>query len=157
MLRWPLGGLIASFMADALDVVLMGAIGDGEFANYPGTDKLLDTYYLTFAMVLSLRWQNAMAKRTSVALYAYRVVGVVLFGLTGFRPLLLVFPNAFEYFVMFYLFMQFKVPTYRLATAGQLTIVLLAIFAIKLPQEFILHYLEFGPWQWFHTTVLGIA
>ena len=36
-------------MADTLNVIIAGAIGQGEFQNYAATDKLMDTYYLTFA------------------------------------------------------------------------------------------------------------
>ena len=56
-------------MADTLDVIIAGAIGRGEFQNYAAADKLMDTYYLTFAVIISLRWSNTLAKRASVVLY----------------------------------------------------------------------------------------
>ncbi len=38
-----------------------------------------------------------------------------------------------------------------------LALVLLLLLAVKMPQEYVLHVLEFGPWQWFHMDVLGIG
>ena len=34
--------------------------------------------------------------------------------------------------------------------------VLMILVALKLPQEYLLHVMEFGPWHWFHTEILGI-
>lgn len=154
--RWPLWGLIASAAVDALDVVVAGAMGRGEFQNYAAADKLLDTYYLTFALIVSLRWSNKLAKRTSVLLYMYRLTGVVLFEITGVRVLLLIFPNLFENFVIFYLVVQRYFPKFNLQTYSRLAVVLVLLLIPKMPQEYMLHYAEFGPWNWFHTEVLGI-
>ena len=101
-------------MADTLDVIIAGAIGRGEFQNYAAADKLMDTYYLTFAVIISLRWSNTLAKRASVVLYLHRLIGVVLFELTGVRVLLLIFSNLFENFVVFYLVMQRFFPKFSI-------------------------------------------
>jgi hypothetical protein len=154
--RWPLWGLIASAMADMFDVVIAGAIGRGEFPNYAAADKLMDTYYLTFALIITRRWDNTLTKRTSVFLYLHRLTGVVLFELTGVRVLLLIFPNLFESFVVFYLVVQRFFPKFSLQTYSRLAVVLVLLLIPKLPQEYMLHYAEFGPWNWFHTQVLGI-
>ena len=154
--RWPLFGVLASVAVDALDVIIAGAIGRGEFQNYSAFDKALDTYYLTFALIVSLRWNNSLAKRTSIVLFAYRLIGVVLFEITHIRVLLLVFPNLFENFVIFYLVVQRFFPRFTLRTYTKQAIILFLLLLLKLPQEFVLHYLEFGPWNWFHTQILGI-
>ncbi len=67
ILKWPLGGVIASTIADALDVVVAGAIGLGEFADYTSTDKLLDSYLLAFMAINSFRWENRIARYTCLA------------------------------------------------------------------------------------------
>ena len=71
--------------------------------GYQGYDKALDIYYLAIAYIATLRnWTNYAAVRISRFLFYYRLVGVVLFELTQIRWLLLVFPNVFEYFFIFY-------------------------------------------------------
>ena len=67
ILRWPLGGFIASVLADTLDVVIVAAIRSGTFEDYTSADKLLDTYMLAFAALVSWRWQNRIA-RTAVGM-----------------------------------------------------------------------------------------
>jgi len=143
-------------VADTLDVIIADAIGQGEFQNYAAADKLMDTYYLTFAVIISLRWSNTLAKRASVFLYPHRLIGVVLFELTGVCVLLLIFSNLFENFVVFYLVMQRFFPKFSIKTYSRLTVVLVLLLFLKLPQEYMLHYAEFQPWNWSHTQVLGI-
>ena len=47
-------------------------------------------------------WSHLFAFRVSRFLLYYRLVGVVLFELTQLRSLLLIFPNTFEYFFIWY-------------------------------------------------------
>ena len=68
ILRWPLGGLIASAVADTLDVVLIAAIRSGMFEDYTSTDKMLDTYMLAFAAIVAWRWQNRIIENDSYKL-----------------------------------------------------------------------------------------
>lgn len=154
ILRRRLQGLIASLLADAFDVVLLGLMGRGGFTDYAATDKLLDTYYLTFAAIVSVRWHNPWAKYASLGLYVYRLVGVVLFEPTGERVLLLYFPNLFENFVLFYLLASRLWPRFQLASVGKLAIVLALPLVPKLPQEYMLHYQQFGSAHWVNSNLL---
>lgn len=156
IIRWPFGGMVAAIVADAMDVVIIGLIGAGDFSNYTSADKLLDTYMLAFAAAVSLQWENRLARFTSLALFCYRVAGVVVLEVTSTRWVLFVFPNLFELFFLYHLatagrFRRFEVRGYL-----SLSLVLLLLLAVKMPQEYVLHVLEFGPWQWFHMDVLGI-
>ena len=150
--RWPLAGGLASMLFDALDVVLIEMIGVGGFSNYTALDKGLDMYYLSFELIVSLRWE-ALAKWTSVALYVWRAVGFVAFEATQARVLLLIFPNLFENFYIFYLLLRRFAPRYAL-TPGRLGTFLVLLLLPKLGQEYLLHFREEQPWDWIKTHVL---
>jgi len=155
ILRWPLAGGLFSMLLDALDVVLIEMIGQGGFEHYAALDKGLDTYYLAFEVFVSLRWEP-IARWTSVALFAYRAVGVVAFEATQTRALLLVFPNLFENFYVFYLVMRRVAPAYVL-TPRNLAMWLMLLLIPKLAQEYLLHYAEAQPWDWIKRNVLRDA
>ena len=100
--RWPLAGGLLSMLVDAVDVILVDAIAKalgvpGEFGpTYAQIDKWLDIYYLSFeAVVVTRRWPEALLRRTALALFGWRLLGVLLFEATAIRPLLVVFPNLF--------------------------------------------------------------
>ena len=143
--RWPLTGALASMLIDALDAVLIEVIGFGGIDNFAALDKGLDMYYLSFELIVSLRWEP-LAKWTSVALFAYRAVGVVVFEVTQTRAFLLVFPNLFENFYLAYLLLLRFAPRWTL-TAPRLGALLVVLLIPKLAQEYLLHYAEAQPWD----------
>ena len=132
---------------DTFDVTLVDIWGGrhgfgGEAIDYHHLDKVLDIYYLAFAFVVSLRWKNPLARRTSIILFCYRFVGVALFLLTGWRTLLLIFPNIFEYFFIFYLITQRFFPRFRLEKISHLVIVLLIVGLPQVFREYVYHHLD---------------
>lgn len=161
IVRWPLGGAIAAMAVDALDVVLVDAfaraLGEaGEFGPvYAGLDKLLDTYYLTIELVVAWRWPARLLARTAAVLYGWRLVGTVLFELTGLHPLLLVFPNLFENFYLYVVFVRRFLRRLVPRTVPQLVLVLAVLLVPKLVQEWLLHLEEAHPWQWLRDVVLA--
>ena len=157
ILKWPLGGMIASTIADALDVVVAGAIGLGEFADYTSTDKLLDSYLLAFMALSSFKWENRMARYTCLTVYAYHMAGVALLLLTQQRWLLFVFPSVVEFFWLYHTVTSRWFSLLEVRNVRRLAVILVVLVALKLPQEYVLHVMEFGPWHWFHTEILGIA
>ena len=148
ILRWPLGGLIASVVADTLDVVFIAAIRSGMFEDYTGADKLLDTYMLAFAALVSLRWDNRIARFASIALFGYRVVGVVILQLTDARWVLFLFPSVFDFFFVYHLVTTRWLPALEVNGYRMLAYLLLILSGMKLVQEFILHVVEFRPLCW---------
>ena len=148
ILRWPLGGFIASVLADTLDVVIVAAIRSGTFEDYTSTDKLLDTYMLAFAALVSWRWQNRIARTTSIVLFGYRVIGVAILQLTESRWVLFVFPNVFDFFYVYHLVTTRWFPALEIKEYRMLVYVLLVLSGAKLGQEFILHVVEFRPLCW---------
>jgi hypothetical protein len=160
ILRWPLAGALASMAVDALDVVLVDAfaraLGEpGEFGPvYAQLDKVLDTYYLTIELYVAWRWTEALLRRTAAILYLWRLVGAILFELTAYHPLLLVFPNLFENFFLYVLITKKWASRLVPRSLPQLSLVLLVLLLPKLVQEWLLHYEETHPWQWFQEHVL---
>ncbi len=156
ILRWPLEGGVAAALADTLDVVIVDALDRGGFSNYAALDKGLDMYYMSLELHVSLRWAEALARRTSVALFAYRLVGFVLFEATQLRIFLFVFPNLFENFYLAYLAMRRIAPRFVL-TPRSLAVMLLVLLAPKMGQEYLLHYAEAKPWGWIKHHILHDA
>ena len=118
-------------------------------------DKALDTYYLSFALIVSLRWE-ALAKWTSVVLFACRFAGVILFEVTQTRVFLLIFPNLFENFYLAYLIIRKLAPSWTL-TPLRLSALLVLLLIPKLAQEYLLHYQEAKSWDWIKTHILRDA
>ena len=100
VLRWAfVGGLIAVFV-DLSDLLWRDLIDLGGLRNYQAWDKWLDQVYLVcFAWVL-WRWPGP-PRRIGMALFAWRLVGFIAFEISDSRPLLLFFPNVFEFWFLF--------------------------------------------------------
>jgi hypothetical protein len=136
--RWPLAGAVAALVADNLDIVIASLIDLGGLWNYHHLDKYLDTYYPAIAAIVALRWEP-LPRRTSLFLFAYRLVGVVLFQVTGNRLFLFIFPGLFENFFLFYAALKRFAPGYVL-TGRRLAFWLPLLLIPKLGQEYVLHY-----------------
>lgn len=138
--RYPLPGIIAALALDAVDQTLFQALTTFPLDDYQGYDKALDIYYLTIAYIATLRnWTNLAALRISRFLFYYRLVGVVLFELTQIRWLLLVFPNVFEYFFIFYEIVRLRWDPRRLSAPALAGVAAAIWIVIKLPQEYWIH------------------
>ena len=149
VVRWQLAGGIAAVLADGLDVVVVEFISDGGMGDhYHRLDKVLDTYYLALFAAVAWRWRNQWARRTALALFAYRLAGVALFEVTQARWVLFVFPNLFEnwwfYCVLARGYWPSIAPTSMRTTATALVVLLVP----KLAQEYLLHVAEAQPWNW---------
>ncbi|MBE0608774.1 MAG: hypothetical protein IH609_05305, partial [Dehalococcoidia bacterium] len=97
ILRFWVAGGITAMLLDGADVIITDALDMGGFGDhYAELDKVLDTYYLTLELLVAFGWRNAWARLPAVALFAYRLVGVVLFEFTEARIFLFIFPNMFE-------------------------------------------------------------
>src|SRR6476646_8936592 len=102
IIRFPLPAIIASLVLDGVDQTIFQTMGYDP-PGYQGYDKAMDVYYLAVAYLATLRnWTSVSAFAVGRFLYFYRLVGVVAFELTDWRPMLLIFPNTFEYFFIAY-------------------------------------------------------
>jgi hypothetical protein len=137
--RFPLPAILAALILDGVDQTIFQAFGYDP-PGYQGYDKAMDVYYLAIAYLSTMRnWTSLPAVRVARFLYFYRLVGVVAFELTQWRPLLLIFPNTFEYFFIAYeAYRLFWNPARVSLRTWVITAAAIWIF-VKLPQEWWIH------------------
>jgi len=137
VLRYAFVGGIVAVLTDFSDLFLMNLLHLGGVRDYQNFDKLLDQVYMVTFLIVALRWAPR-TRAIAVFLYAYRMVGFVLFELTEWRPIMFVFPNVFEFWFLFVA----SLPHWRrdwAFTARNVTLALLPLTALKLFQEYVLH------------------
>jgi hypothetical protein len=155
--RYPLPGIIASLILDAVDQTIFQQFPGLDLKDYQGYDKALDIYYLTIAYVSTLRnWKNHFAFQVSRFLFYWRLVGVALFELTQLRPLLLIFPNTFEYFFIFYEAFRLRWDPSRMSKKIVITAAAFIWIVIKLPQEYWIHIGQIDTTDWIKTSLFGV-
>ena len=154
--KFKVWGPILAVAADFFDVILITIFASGDFSNYHMVDKWLDMYFLTIFLITTRKWKLQMLKTTALVLYLWRLVGFVLFEITGIRWLLLVFPNLFNSFYLFYVIWRGVAKKEPIRTKKQLFLFLGVLLIPKLIQEFGLHYLQLQPWNFVKENVFGI-
>ena len=137
--RFPLPAILAALLLDGVDQTVFQALGYDP-PGYQGYDKAMDIYYLSIAYLSTLRnWADADALAVGRVLFFYRLVGVVAFEATQWPPMLLIFPNTFEYFFIAYEIVRSRWdPTRGSRRFWILTAAGIWIF-LKLPQEYWIH------------------
>jgi hypothetical protein len=137
--RWPLPAILACLVLDGLDQTIFQLFGyDPPF--YQGYDKAMDVFYLGVAYISTLRnWTSKPAQHVSRFLFYFRLFGVAAFELTGWRPLLLIFPNAFEFFFIAYETSRTRWNPVRFSRRSWVTLAALIWVVIKIPQEYWIH------------------
>jgi hypothetical protein len=155
--RYPLPGILASLILDAVDQTIFQQFPGLELEGYQGYDKALDIYYLTIAYISTLRnWKNKFAFQVSRFLFYWRLVGVALFELTQLRVLLLVFPNTFEYFFIFYEAYRLRWDPQQMSKKFVIGAAALIWIVIKLPQEYWIHIGQIDTTDWIKTGLFGV-
>jgi hypothetical protein len=149
ILRKPLAGGIVAMLLDGLDVVIVEWFGPGGMGDhYHSIDKVLDMYYLSLEAWVAWRWLDRIPRLIALGLFGWRVIGFALFELTGWRPILFIFPNLFEHWFLFYLIRNRFFPGIALETWRQAITWLVILLVPKLGQEYLLHIAEAQPWGW---------
>lgn len=139
ILRYPLPAIICCLILDGVDQTIFQAFGYDP-PGYQGYDKAMDVYYLAIAYLATMRnWHSLDAFRVARFLYFFRLVGVVAFELSHARPLLLIFPNTFEYFFIAYEAVRSRWSPRRLSFRSWILVAVLIWVVVKLPQEYWLH------------------
>lgn len=143
--KYPLPGILASIVVDAADQSIFQALLGTDLPGYQPYDKALDVYSLSITMLATLRnWQSRQAVEIARVLFYFRLLGVLSFELTGWRPLLLIFPNTFEYFFILYEIVRAWWSPVRLSTRSLLLAAVAIWIVIKVPQEYLLHVARLG-------------
>lgn len=156
ILRWPLAGTVSCLVLDAVDVIIVEWFGPGGMGeHYHSIDKVLDLWYLGLAAYMATKWDMRIPRLIALSLFGWRVLGVALFELTSWRPILFIFPNLFENWFLFCLvvwkwFPKVDISRWRPALAW-----LAVLLVPKMIQEYILHVAQAQPWDWIKTNLLG--
>lgn len=137
VLRWPLAGGILAVLVDLSDLLLRDALDLGGVPDYQSLDKWLDQVYMACFLIVALRWQGT-ERRVAIGLFAYRLIGFVLFELTHERALLLLFPNVFEFWFLAVAALHRLRPGFAW-TAGRVVVVLIVLGGLKEAHEWALH------------------
>ena len=136
---WPLPAVLACLVLDGIDQSVFQAFGFDP-PGYQNYDKAMDLFYLSIAFLSSLQnWTRSSAVGISRFLFFYRMVGVMLFEVTGVRTLLLVFPNTFEYFFIAYEVVRLRWDPRRFGTRFWIVTAAAIWIFVKLPQEYWIH------------------
>ena len=154
--RYPLPGILASLILDALDQTIFQQFPSLDLSSYQGYDKVLDIYYLSIAYVSTMRnWKNQFAFRVSRFLFYWRLLGVTLFELTQLRPLLLIFPNTFEYFFIYYEAYRLRWDPEKMSNKVVVGAAAFIWIVVKLPQEYWIHIGQIDTTDWIKSDLFG--
>lgn len=147
--RYPLPAIIIALLLDMVDQTIFQLFTSLPLEGYQSYDKALDIYYLTITYLSTLRnWSNIFAFKISRFLFYYRLLGAVIFELTQLRAVLLIFPNTFEYFFIFYEAVRLKWnPLVLTKEKLLLTTALIWVF-VKIPQEYWIHVAQMDTTDW---------
>lgn len=147
--RYPLPGVLACLILDGIDQTIFQLFTNLPLEGYQSYDKSLDIYYLTITYLSTLRnWSNLYAFKLDRFLFYYRLVGVAIFEFTQLRSMLLVFPNTFEYFFIFYEAIRLKWDPEVLTKSKLITAAALIWVFIKIPQEYWIHVAQLDTTDW---------
>lgn len=154
--RYPLPGVLTSLVLDGIDQTIFQKYTNLPLDNYQGYDKALDVYYLTITYISTVRnWVDVFAFKIDRFLIYYRLIGVTLFELIQFRPLLMIFPNTFEYFFILYSLISTKWDPTRVSKRYWIIGTALIWIIIKMPQEYIIHIAQVDTTDWIAMNLLG--
>lgn len=159
--RYPLPGILACLVIDGIDQTIFQQFTNLDLSGYQGYDKALDIYYLVIAYISTLRnWTHMFAFRVSRFLLYYRLFGVTLFELTysgeGPRWLLLIFPNVFEYFFIFYEIVRLRWDPVKMSKRFVIISAAAIWIFIKIPQEMWIHILQLDTTDFIKEEIFGV-
>jgi hypothetical protein len=139
--KWAFVGGVIALIVDLSDLFMMNLLRLGGVRNYQSLDKWLDQVYMAaFLIVAVTRWSGP-ARNVAIVLYAYRMVGFVMFEVTEWRPGLLFFPNVFEFWFLFVASLPHWWPRLRF-NRTTVALSLAVLTPLKLGQEYVIHWAQ---------------
>jgi len=142
ILKFPLLGGFLAMVSDGIDIMLFEAFGYGSFLGnfeYHFIDKIFDTWYLFFELIVILRWKDVLASRVGKILFGWRFIGFVVFMIFGVREVFFFAPNIFEYFFLAMLIIWKFKPEFKLKKKSLIWI-LLIVGLPSIVKEYIYHF-----------------
>jgi hypothetical protein len=141
VLRWAFAGGVIAILVDFSDLFLKNLLDLGGLHDYQLFDKVVDQVYMALFLWVALGWVGP-ARTIALGLYGLRLAGLGLYLLVDERWVLLAFPNVFEFWYLFVASTPHWWRSFR-CTPGQAAFALAPLTAVKLFQEYVLHY---GRW-----------
>jgi len=156
--KFPLPAILSCLVLDGVDQTIFQTFTSADLTGYQSYDKALDIYYLTIAYLATMRnWTNLAAFRVSRFLFFYRLVGVVIFEFSQVRAILLIFPNTFEYFFIFYEAVRARWDPRRMTMRFVVVATAFIWIFIKLPQEYWIHIAQLDTTDLLKEEVFGVS
>jgi len=103
LLKFPFPAAWGNYVLDVVDGDILQALGMSE-STYQLIDKGADLFSYVFMLLLGLRWK---IRNVIIILFAYRLIGQVLFFATGNELVFFYFQNFLEPLVMAYTLILF--------------------------------------------------
>lgn len=139
MLVFPLFGLWGNYLLDIVDGDLLQGLGLSDNL-YQTIDKSADLISYIFMLILAWRWQ---IKKTVLVLFIYRLIGQLLFFITGNEIFFFYFQNFLEPLLLIYVLIIFKQKSEKKAYLTYLKhwkLLWIIVIAYKLWNEWYLHF-----------------
>ncbi len=137
---WPWISVIVSFLLDIVDIEFASQ-GVTTLKEYEIIDKVFDLWWYIMSIAYSFfrlrQWFVFL-----LVLFLYRLVGDFIFFLKGERKILLFFPNFFENAFFLFFFSSYFSGLNFLISPNYLYWSLALIFAIKIFQEWWIHWAQ---------------
>lgn len=138
MLRFPFYGLWGNYILDIVDGDILMGLGLTD-KTYQTIDKFADLVSYVFMLLLGMRWR---IRKTIIVLFVYRLIGQVLFFLTGDERVFLLFQNFLEPLMLIYVLILFRKKSEEKAYAvykKHRILIWTIVLAYKLWNEWYLH------------------
>lgn len=139
MLKFPFFGLWGNYFLDVVDGDILLSLGMNE-NTYQLLDKSTDFISYFFMLALGLRWK---IRKVILTLFVYRMVGQILFFITGNELVFFYFQNFLEPLMMVYALIILKQKSEEKAYATykkHIVRVWLVVIAYKVWNEWYLHF-----------------
>lgn len=139
MLFWPLFGLWGNYILDIVDGDILMSLGMSN-GLYQTIDKSTDLVSYFFMLILGLRWQ---IRKTIIFLFIYRIIGQILFFITGNEIVFFYFQNLLEPLMLIYVLLIFRKKSEKLAYQTykkHIKIIWAIVVVYKLWNEWYLHF-----------------
>lgn len=139
MLIFPLFGLWGNYVLDVIDGDILLSLGMSD-STYQLIDKTTDLISYFFMLILGLRWS---IKKLIIILFTYRIIGQILYFITGQEIIFFYFQNFLEPLMMIYALILFKQKDEKVAflTYKKHIILIWAIVLVyKIWNEWYLHF-----------------
>lgn len=104
MLIFPLFGLWGNYFLDVVDGDILLSLGMSD-STYQLIDKSMDLISYIFMLILGLRWS---IRKIVIILFTYRIIGQILYFITGNELIFFYFQNFLEPLMMIYALILFK-------------------------------------------------